>query len=166
MYPRPVVLITCIDSSGKPNIIPMAWTMPTSFDPPLIAISIALKRYSYKLITETREFVINIPSKKLAKQIDYLGSVSGKDIDKFKKSSLTASPAKIVKPPLINECIGHLECELVLKLETGDHMIFVGKVVAAEALKDIFKTDYDLDKAQMILRHKKKYLILDKYLHF
>lgn len=164
MYPRPMVLITCIDRLGKPNIIPVAWTMPTSLDPPMVAISIALTRYSHKLITETHEFVVNIPTKELVKHIDYLGSVSGKDVDKFKESDLTPLPAKKVKPPLIGECVAHIECELASKLDTGDHMIFVGKVVAAQANKDTFETNYDLNKVKIVLRHKKRYLTTGKYI--
>ncbi len=158
MYPRPIVLITCIDSSGRPNIIPVAWTMPTSFNPPIVAISVALARYSHKLITEGREFVINVPTKELVKDIDYLGSVSGKDVDKFKASNLTALPANKVKPPLIGECVAHIECELVSKLDTGDHTIFVGKVVAAQANENAFKTNYDLNSVEIVLRHEKRYL--------
>ncbi|MCP8307620.1 MAG: flavin reductase family protein [archaeon] len=164
MYPRPMVLITCIDSSGKPNIIPVAWTMPISFNPPMVAISIALTRYSHKLIKETREFVINIPTKELVKHIDYLGSVSGKDVDKFKASNLTALPAKKVKPPLIGECVAHIECELVSKLDTGDHTIFIGKVVAAQANEDAFKNYYDLDNVKIVLRHEKRYLTTGEYI--
>ncbi|MEM3436920.1 MAG: flavin reductase family protein [Nitrososphaerales archaeon] len=164
LYPRPIVLITSINNSGKPNIIPVAWTMPTSFDPPLIAISIALTRYSHKLIKETHEFVINIPTKKLVNIIDYLGSVSGKDVDKFKESNLTALPAKKVKPPLIGECVAHIECKVESILNTGDHTIFVGRVVAAQTDKDIFKTDYDLKKVKIILRHEKRYLTTGEYI--
>ncbi|MGQ9468263.1 MAG: flavin reductase family protein [Nitrososphaerales archaeon] len=164
MYPRPMVMITCISSSGKPNIIPVAWTMPTSFDPPMVAVSIALTRYSHKLIEETREFVINIPTKELVKHIDYLGSVSGRDVNKFKASKLTPLPAKKVKPPLIGECVAHIECELASKLDTGDHTIFVGKVVAAQANEDAFKNYYDLNKVKTILRHEKRYLTTGEYL--
>jgi len=164
MYPRPIVMITCIDGSGKPNIIPVAWTMPTSFDPPMVATSIALKRYSHKLIKETREFVINIPTKELVKHIDYLGSVSGKDVDKFEASNLTPLLAKKVKPPLIGECVAHIECELASELDTGDHTIFIGRVVAAQANEDAFETNYDLKKVKIVLRHKKRYLTTGKYL--
>ncbi|MGQ9718941.1 MAG: flavin reductase family protein [Nitrososphaerales archaeon] len=163
LYPRPVVLITCIDSSGKPNIIPMVWSMPTSFDPPLMAISVALTRHSHKLIGETREFVVNIPTEVLVKQVDYLGSVSGRDVDKFKASKLTALPAKKIRPPLIGECIAHLECKVVSKLDTGDHTIFIGRVVSAQANRNVFKTDYDLDKVKPIFRYKKSYLTLGEY---
>lgn len=164
LYPRFMVLITCIDGSGKPNIIPVAWTMPTSFDPPMVAVGIASTRYSHKLIKETREFVINIPTKELVKQIDYLGSVSGKDVDKFKVSNLTALPAKKVKTPLIGECVAHIECELASKFDTGDHTIFVGKVVAAQASKDAFKTNYDLNNVKLVLRHKKRYITTGGYI--
>lgn len=164
LYPRLIVLITSIDGSGKPNIIPVAWTMPTSFNPPLIAISIALTRYSYKLIKDSREFVINIPTKKLVNIIDYLGSVSGKDVDKFKESKLTALPAKKVKPPLIGECAAHIECKVESTLNTGDHTIFVGKVVSAQANKDVFKNNYDLRKVGVVLRHEKRYLTIGEYI--
>ncbi|MEM3383398.1 MAG: flavin reductase family protein [Nitrososphaerales archaeon] len=164
LYPRPIVLITSINNLGKPNIIPVAWIMPTSFSPPLIAISIALTRHSHKLIKESREFVINIPTKELVNIIDLLGSVSGKDVDKFKEFNLTALPAKKVKPPLIGECIAHIECKVESILDTGDHTIFVGRVVAAMADKDIFETDYDLRKVKIILRHEKRYLTTGDYI--
>ncbi|MEM2872578.1 MAG: flavin reductase family protein [Nitrososphaerales archaeon] len=164
LYPRPIVLITCIDSSGKPNIMPAAWAMPASFDPPMVAIGIALTRYSHELISKTREFVINIPTKELVKHIDYLGSVSGRDVDKFKASKLTALPAKKVKTPLIGECVAHIECEVASMLDTGDHTIFVGRVVAAQANRDAFKTNYDLNKVKIILRHEKRYLTTGRYI--
>ncbi|MCP8315386.1 MAG: flavin reductase, partial [archaeon] len=94
------------------------------------------------------------------------GSVSGKDVDKFKASNLTPLPAKRVKPPLIGECVAHIECVLASNLDTGDHTIFVGKVVAAQANRDAFKTNYNLKKVKMVLRHEKRYLTTGRYIQF
>jgi flavin reductase (DIM6/NTAB) family NADH-FMN oxidoreductase RutF len=76
--------------------------------------------------------------------------VSGRDHDKFEETGLTAIPAKKVKPPIIKECVAHLECRLHSQLKTGDHTIFVGEVVEAYANKDAFREAYDTKKAKMI----------------
>ncbi|MDI6654922.1 MAG: flavin reductase, partial [Candidatus Hydrothermarchaeota archaeon] len=68
MHPRLTVLVTCIDSRGMSNIITLAWSMPTSIKPPMAAISVAPQRYSHKLISETKEFVVNMPTMQIAKE--------------------------------------------------------------------------------------------------
>jgi flavin reductase (DIM6/NTAB) family NADH-FMN oxidoreductase RutF len=150
LYPGHIVLVTCIDKKGKPNIITLAWTMPTSFNPPLIAISIAHKRHSHTLIQENKEIVINIPTINLLKETLICGRTSGKDQDKFKKTGLTPIPAKKVKPPIIKECIAHLECKIIKQTTTGDHTIFIGKIIEAYANKGVFTEKYNLKKAKRI----------------
>jgi len=145
------VLVSCVGKDGKPNIITLAWAMPTSINPPLVAVSIAPRRYSHKLIEETGEFVVNIPTMDILDATFYCGLVSGKDHDKFKGADLTPMPAKKVKPPIIGECVAHLECKLHSKFPTGDHTIFVGEIVEAYANKECFsEAGYDLEKARMI----------------
>ena len=151
LYPRNVVLVTCVDKVGKANIIPIAWVMPTSFNPPKIAISVGLGRYSHKLIEETKEFVVNIPTANLLEKIRFCGSVSGKSLDKFKESGLTSQPAKKVKPPIIVECVAHLECKVSHQTTTGDHTIFVGDIVEAYANKKIFDKILNLEKLKLVL---------------
>jgi flavin reductase (DIM6/NTAB) family NADH-FMN oxidoreductase RutF len=133
-----VILVTSISKEGKANIITLAWQMPISHNPPLCAISIAKSHFSHQLIESTREFVINVPNVELLDVVKFCGSVSGKVIDKFKEGKLTPIPAKIVKPPLIKECIGHLECKLLEMHPAGDHTIFIGKIVSALVNKDLF----------------------------
>lgn len=94
LHPMHTVLVTSVGKEGKPNIITLAWVMPTSNDPPLVAISVSPKRYSEKLIRESGEFIINIPTAKLLSQTIACGSISGRDYDKFKETSLTAVQAK------------------------------------------------------------------------
>ncbi len=150
LHPMHTVLVSCIDKTGKPNIITLAWAMPTSINPPLVAISISPRRFSHMLIEESKEFVVNIPTMNILKETLFCGRKSGRDHDKFKETGLTASPAKKVKVPIIKECVAHLECKLHSQFTTGDHTIFVGEIVEAYADKEAFKEEYNLEKVKMI----------------
>ncbi len=87
-------MATSVDSKGKPNIIALGWCMPTSFDPPMMAISVGKTRYSHQLISESREFVLAFPSEEMGKEVLYCGTHSGRDVDKFKETGLVPVPAK------------------------------------------------------------------------
>mgnify|MGYP001067477619 CR=1 FL=1 len=150
LHPMHTVLVSCVGKNGRPNIITLAWAMPTSISPPLVAISIAPKRHSHTLVEETKEFVVNIPTMKILKETLFCGRRSGRNYDKFKETGLTPSPAKKVKPPIIKECVAHLECKLHSQFAAGDHTIFVGEIIEAYANKEAFTNKYDLEKAKMI----------------
>ncbi len=150
MHPRLTVLVTCTDSREKANIITLAWSMPASIKPPMVAISVALQRHSHKLITETKEFVVNIPTMQLARETLFCGRNSGRDCDKFKETKLTPTPATKVAPPLIRECVAHLECKVINSITTGDHTVFIGYVVAASVNRGIFDGKYDVEKVKPI----------------
>jgi flavin reductase (DIM6/NTAB) family NADH-FMN oxidoreductase RutF len=150
LHPMHTVLVSCIGKVGKPNITTLAWAMPTSNDPPLVAISVSPKRHSYSLIEESMEFVINVPTLELLQETYACGSFSGRSFDKFKKANLTAIPSRKVKAPAIKECVAHLECEVDSQFTTGDHTIFVGKVVSAYANPGIFTERYSLELARML----------------
>ncbi|MDI6846926.1 MAG: flavin reductase family protein [Candidatus Bathyarchaeia archaeon] len=150
LHPMHTVLVSCAGKTGKPNIITLAWAMPTSINPPLVAVSIAPRRHSHSLIEETKEFVVNIPTMNILKETLFCGRVSGREHDKFKEAGLTPLPAKKVKPPIIKECVAHLECKLHSQFTTGDHTIFVGEIVEAYADKNAFTEGYNLEKAKMI----------------
>jgi len=130
-YPDKVVLVTCAGADGKANIIPLGWSMQTSFRPRLVAISVGKTRHSHKLIAESREFVLALPGEDLAEAVRVCGSSTGRSVDKFKETGLRKVPSKKVKAPLIGECIANNECKVIATLDTGDHTIFVGEVVAA-----------------------------------
>ena len=127
----PVVLVTSIDENGKANIITLGMYMPISHDPQQVVIGVSPKRYSHDLIMEQGEFVVNAPGIDLAEKTHICGVKSGRNVDKFKEAELTAMPAQKVRPPLITECYGHMECEVVNMLTCGDHTLFIGEVVAA-----------------------------------
>ena len=149
-HPMHTVLVSCVGKTGKPNVLPLAWAMPTSRDPALVAISVGLSRYSHGLIEETGEFVVNLPTVEIIKETLACGRISGKTSDKFAETGLTPLPAQKVKAPIIKECVAHLECKLHSQLKTGDHAIFVGEVVAAYTNKGVFTDTYDVDKVQML----------------
>ncbi|MEM3737399.1 MAG: flavin reductase family protein [Candidatus Bathyarchaeia archaeon] len=140
MYPRPTILVTCVDpSTGRPNIITLAWSTPLSFTPSLVGISISPQRYSHDLIAKTGEFVVNIPTAAIAAQALICGRISGREVDKFQVSGLTPKPSRRVRPPIINECAAHLECRVVNSITTGDHTLFVGEILAAYANKNLLR---------------------------
>jgi flavin reductase (DIM6/NTAB) family NADH-FMN oxidoreductase RutF len=150
LHPMHTVLVSCVDKTGKPNVLPLAWAMPTSRDPALVAISVAPSRYSHKLIEKTGEFVVNLPTIDIVKGTLTCGRTSGKNRDKFAETGLTPSPAQKVKAPIIKECVAHLECKLRNKFKTGDHTIFVGEVIAAYANRGVFTDTYNIDEARML----------------
>ena len=150
LHPMHTVLVSCVGKNGKPNITTMAWAMPTSIEPPLLAISLSPKRHSHMLIEESQEFIVNIPTLELLQAVVACGSFSGRSFDKFKKANLIPMPGKKVKAPAIRECIAHLECTVNDQFTTGDHTVFVGKIVEAYADMGVFAESYDLKKTRML----------------
>ncbi|HID90761.1 TPA: flavin reductase family protein [Candidatus Bathyarchaeota archaeon] len=152
LRPGPAVLVTCCDARGRPNIITVGWVTAVSGRPPLVAISIGRTRYSHDLIGEQGEFVINVPGTDLLREVWYCGSRSGRRVDKFRGAGLTPVRARRVRPPVIKECIGHLECKVVGKVPTGDHTLFIGEVLSAYAESDLFKRGiWDIEKASVLI---------------
>lgn len=153
-----VVMATAINAEGQANIITLGMYMPISFSPPLVCIGIAPQRYSHDLISRSGEFVVNIPSIDLVEEMHFCGTKSGRNIDKFAATSLTSIPAKVVKVPLIKECIGHLECKVVQTHVCGDHTLFVGHVVSACADETILSDgNFDPLKARPIVQKNHVY---------
>jgi len=150
LYPRQVVLVSCADKTGKTNIITLAWSMPASINPPMLIVGIGPKRYSHALIEETEEFVVNVPTMEILRETLFCGRRTGREYSKFEETGLTPLPAKIVKPAIVKECVSHLECRLHQQLTTGDHTLFIGKVLAAYADKEAFDERYDLQKVKPI----------------
>lgn len=168
LNPVPVVMVSCTDKEGKPNIITLAWTGTINSDPPMVSISVRKERYSFELIKEKGEFVINLPTKKLAFATDYCGVKSGRDIDKFKEMGLTAEAASKVGVPLIKECPLNLECIVKQSIELGSHVLFLAEVVATNVEETLLdeKGKLDLSKAELICYSHGEYYPLGKPLGY
>jgi flavin reductase (DIM6/NTAB) family NADH-FMN oxidoreductase RutF len=133
----PVALVTTT-WHGKTNVMPVAYVMPLSFEPPLVGIAVHPSRHTHDMIRFSEEFAINVPGRSLIHHVQYLGSVSGQELDKFELTKLPIFKARKVGAPLIEGCIGYIECGLEDALRIGDHTLFVGRVVAASADDEAF----------------------------
>ncbi len=150
VYPSPAALITSVDAAGKPNIITLGETFNLSIrKPAIVGIAIAPERYSHTLISEQREFVVNLPPASLLPQVMKVGSMSGRDHDKFAEIGLTPLPATCVKPPLIAECPANIECKLLFVQTIGDHDLFAGEVLAHHVDPDVLGEDGGFDPGRL-----------------
>lgn len=160
LYPLPVVMVSMADKNGKTNIITIAWAGTVCTNPPMVSISVRPERYSYPILKETGEFVINLTTKELAFATDYCGVKSGRDVDKFKEMKLTPLKAKEVKAPLIQESPVNLECRVREILPLGSHHMFLADVAAVHADEKYMdeKHKFHLEKAEPIVYSHGTYL--------
>ena len=136
--PGCVVMVTS-GTIEQPNVMTFSWQTPVNTaNPCLIVLVISHVRYSYELMKKNRELVINVPGEALVEETHYVGCKTGRGIDKFKESGLTPVAAKMVEPPLIKECAGHLECRVVDIFKMDTHDLLVCEVVRAVAESDFF----------------------------
>ena len=133
LYPLPVVMVSMADREGRYNIITLAWVGTVCFDPAMVSVSVRPERYSYPILKETGEFVINLTTRKLAFATDYCGVKSGRDVDKFKEMKLTPLPGTKVKAPIIGESPVSLECKVKQIIPLGTHDMFLAEVLAVHA---------------------------------
>jgi flavin reductase (DIM6/NTAB) family NADH-FMN oxidoreductase RutF len=129
IYPLPAGLISCGDINGKMNLLTVSWLGTLCTDPPICYISVRPGRYSYDMIKQTGEFVINLTTTEISKATDWCGVKSGRDFDKFKESGLTPAPAMIVKCPIVAESPISIECKVTEIKALGSHDMFIADVV-------------------------------------
>lgn len=130
VYPIPAVMISCGKTPKTHNIITISWTGTINTNPPMCYISIRKERYSYDIIKNDMEFVINLTTENLAFATDWCGVKSGKDYDKFKEMKLTKAKASVVDVPIIEESPINIECKVKNIIPLGSHDMFVAEVVA------------------------------------
>ncbi len=138
LNPRLAVLVTCCAPDGTPNVLTVAWHTPLSHYPPMVGIAIAPTRYSHPLIAGEGTFVLNIVGQSLLAAVKICGTYSGLNDNKFEIGDLHTRPAELIRPPVLADALGVLECKVVEAVETGDHTFFVGQVLLAQARQDSF----------------------------
>lgn len=166
LYPLPAVLVSCQSKEGKKNIITVAWTGTVCTNPAMVYISVRPERYSYEILQETKEFVINLGTKKLVKAVDYCGVKSGRQVDKFKEMKFTAGPAIHIKAPIIMESPVNIECQITEVLPLGSHHMFLAKVAGVHVDSEFLneKGKFELEKANPIVYSHGEYLGLGELL--
>lgn len=151
IYPIPAVLISC-GTMKESNIFTVAWTGIINTNPAMVYISVRPSRYSYNLIKNTKEFVINLTNKELSFATDWCGVRSGKDYDKFKEMKLHKEKGKFVKCPLIKESPVAVECRVKEIVELGSHHMFIAEVLSIDADEKYIddKGSFDISKCNLI----------------
>ena len=165
IYPIPAVMVSC-GTMEKSNIITVAWTGIINTNPAMVYISVRPTRYSYNLIKEQKEFVINLTNEKLVRATDWCGVKTGAKFDKFKEMNLHKEKANFVKCPLIKESPVSIECKLKEIKELGSHHMFIAEVLAIDADEQYLdeKGAFDISKCDLIAYSNGGYYILGKKL--
>ncbi len=150
-YPLPAVMVSC-GTMEKSNIITVAWTGILNTNPAMVYISVRPTRYSYNLIKESKEFVINLTNRQLAYATDWCGVRSGEKYDKFKEMKLYKEKAKFVSAPLIKESPVSIECKVKDIIKFGSHDMFVAEVLSIDADEKYIdeKGAFDISKCDLI----------------
>jgi flavin reductase (DIM6/NTAB) family NADH-FMN oxidoreductase RutF len=130
-YPEQVVIAIAKDKNGKANPVTLGWTMIVSGVPPMMAIAVAKTHYSVETITHSKCFTIAFPSSEMADAALFFGSKSGRNTDKFAQFNCKLSPAKKIDSVLLADAVANFECVLESQTPVGDHIIFVGRIVAS-----------------------------------
>lgn len=164
LYPLPCAMVTVQRPGEKPNIITIAWTGTVCTDPAMVYISVRPSRYSYDIIKETGEFVINLTTDELVRAADFCGVRSGRDIDKFEACKLTPIPSKEVTVPAIAESPVAIECRVEKCIPLGSHDMFLAKVLAV-SIDDRYmdeKGKFHLNKTGIVAYSHGEYFELGK----
>ena len=130
-YPEQIVIAVAKDKSGKANPITLGWTMFASGNPPMMAIAVAAAHYSIKAIEHSQCFTIAYPSAEMAQATLFFGSHSGRDTDKLAETGCRTEPARQIDSVLLSDAVANFECVEEARVQAGDHIIYIGRVVVA-----------------------------------
>ena len=166
LYPIPAVMVSCGRENETPNIITVTWAGNVCSSPAMLSISVRPERYSYDIIKETGEFVVNLTNKKTAKQADWCGVRSGRDYDKFKEMHLTPLKSNKISAPGIEECPVNIECKVKQIIPLGSHDMFIAEVMCVD-VDDTYldeKGRFDMHRAGLIAYSHGEYFELGQKL--
>lgn len=167
VYPLPAVMVSAADREGNDNIITVAWTGTVCTNPAMLYISVRPERYSYHMLRESGEFVVNLATEKLAKATDWCGVRSGRDFDKWKEMHLTRGKAeKLTYAPIIQESPVNIECKVTEVQELGSHHMFLAKVEAVQVDERYMNETgkFELNDTQLLAYSHGEYYTLGKKL--
>jgi flavin reductase (DIM6/NTAB) family NADH-FMN oxidoreductase RutF len=153
IYPSPVLIVATYDKNDRPNMMAVAWGGVCCSKPPCVAVSLRKATYTYNCIVDRKAFTVNIPSEKYVKEADFVGTVSGKDRDKFSATGLTPVKSELIDAPYIKEFPLILECKLLHTIEIGLHTQFIGEIMDVKAEESVISNMQiaDIEKVQPII---------------
>ncbi len=161
IYPVPAVLVSCGDIE-KPNIFTVAWTGIVNTDPAMTYISVRPERYSYNIIKENEDFVINLTTKDLAFATDYAGVTSGAKVNKVEKLGIHLESSNFVKSPMISESPISIECKVIEVKELGSHHMFLAEIKCVNVDEKYIDSNgkFDMEKCNLIAYSHGQYYTL------
>lgn len=164
-YPIPAVLVTS-GTMENSNIMTVAWTGIVNTKPPIVYISVRPERYTYNIIKENMEFVINLTNEQLVYATDWCGVKSGEKVDKFKEMNLSKEKANFVKCPLIKESPVSIECKVIEIKDFGTHSMFIAEVLSIDPDEKYIDKNgtFDISKCNLIAYANGGYYSLGKKL--
>lgn len=164
LYPVPTVMVSLKRPEEKPNIITIAWAGTVCSDPAMVSISVRKERYSYQILKETEEFVINLVTSELAFAADYCGVKSGRDVDKFREMKLTPVPSSHIGAPGILQSPVNIECRVKQVIPLGSHDLFLGQVLGVTVDSDYLDASgrFRLNDAKLVAYSHGEYFELGK----
>ena len=130
-YPEQIVIAIARDKEGKANPVTLGWTMIASGNPPMMAIAVAAGHYTVKAIEHSKCFTIAYPSAEMADLALFFGSRSGRDVDKLAESDCRVEPATQIDSVLLSDAVANFECTEESRIQAGDHVIYIGRIVAS-----------------------------------
>lgn len=145
LFPTPVLMVGSYDLAGKANLMNAAWGGICCSQPPCIAVSMRKATYSHACIVERKAFTVGIACEGRMIEADYLGIVSGREVDKFAVAGLTLVKSELVDAPYAAEFPVVLECRLLHIVEIGLHTQFIGEIVDVKADTEVLADDGQID---------------------
>lgn len=138
LYPMPCVLVVggTLDAA---DTLTVSWLNIVASTPPTVAMGLRNSRHTLNLIRSNSEFTVNVPSTTLAAQVDYCGTTSGRNADKFAETGLTLSASTMVGPPIIDQCPFNLECRVTKEVEVGEYVLVLGEIVESHADESVLR---------------------------
>ena len=163
IYPIPAVMVSCGNMENA-NIITVAWTGVINTNPAKVYISIKPERYSYNIIKQSKEFVINLTNRKIAYATDWCGVKTGAKVNKFKEMKLTKQKSYNVEAPCIEQAPVSIECKVDKIIELGSHHMFIADVLSIDVDEKYIdkKGAFDISKCNMIAYANGGYFELGK----
>ncbi len=124
---------------GRRNLMAAAWSMPVEFTPPRIAVVIDKSTYTRELVLASGAFSLSVPGRALADLTYTVGSVSGRDGDKFARWGIDRFDGPALGLPLVEGCVAWLECRRIAEPHSEQaYDTFFGEVVSAQADARVF----------------------------
>ena len=166
LYPLPAVMVSCKRPGEKPNILTVAWTGTICTNPAMLYISVRPERYSYPIIKETGEFVVNLTTEELVRATDYCGVRSGAKEDKFQTMGLHEEPSQFIGAPGIAESPVNIECRVTDVRELGSHHMFLAEVLGVHIDEKYLdeKGKFALNDARLLAYSHGEYFALGELL--